>query len=133
MNSNDFTIDDYAEAADYFSVDSLNIRDAASEYASAWSERLERELEGAWRAGFDYLHIYTDDEPALSIDKREPNSDPFAYTEMRYVFPTHYERPLRPDGVRYLYTYDLSSVPDHILRAAIRGELDDYERINTQL
>ena len=75
------------------------------------TERLEYELRGAWRVGYDYVHIY--DEPPSP-----PESGSFALRQ--YVLPTDLERPPRPPELIYRYTYDLNSVSDEEIREAIR-------------
>lgn len=106
-------------------VDTLALDTGIDDAVEALHERLEKELLGAWRAGYDYLHVYNDHgtEPL----GREGLSE--RYTINQYVLPGHSERPVRPDSLAYAYTYDLSDVPFGVMRSALRGELDKYDRI----
>lgn len=88
-----------------------------------YAERRDRELHGAWRAGYDYLHVYQ--EPATHSLAREPLAESF--TMSHYVLPSNNQHPTTPDSLEYHHTYDIGSVPDHVIRAAVRGELDEYE------
>lgn len=89
----------------------------AGDVAEKLNERLEKELLGAWRAGYELLHVY--EEPQHFT--YEP---PEAWTISQYVLPAmkRWHRP-EPPGLRYKYSYDLTSVPDEVLRKAQRGEL----------
>ena len=83
----------------------------------AIADRLEKELRGAWRAGYDYLHVYG---PRLGEFNRDE-----IFMIRQGVIPSDREHPpvrSTEDWV-YSYTYDLTSVPDGLLRQAIRGEL----------
>ena len=102
----------------------LSIQSGIEKIARQHAERMEYELRGAWRAGYDYLHVY-DELPNGGTDTPEQ-----LLSVTQYVFPSNVEKPPRPPQLRYAYTYDLTSVPDHVLRNAIRGELDSYERID---
>lgn len=81
----------------------------------AMAERLDYELRGAWRAGYDYVHVY--DEPPSP-----PESGTFALR--RYVLPTDEERPPRPSSLIYRYTYNIGSTPDEAIRETIRRHVD---------
>jgi len=122
-----FTDVDFESVGDYYD---MNLGDLSAEVTKEFNERLEYEILGAWRAGYDFLHVYEEDtlstQPLGTVDMVED-----ALTFSQYVLPSNNEHPIRPDGVAYAYTYDLTSVPDHVMRAAARGELDKYERINT--
>jgi hypothetical protein len=99
--------------------------DVLRKQTRAYSERMEKELHGAWRAGYDYAHVYN------HLHIADPTRmDP--YTVRQYVLPSNTQAPPKttPD-MDYSYTYDLTEVPDHVIRAAIKGELEKYERINT--
>ena len=74
---------------------------------------MEYELRGAWRAGYDYVHVY--DEPP-TVDPDQP------FTIRQYALPSNGEQPPRPPELQYRYTYDLTSVSDAELRAAIRSD-----------
>lgn len=86
------------------------------------AEHLEYELRGAWRAGYDYLHVY-DEPPGQTW-----GSDDFAeaFTLRQYVYPANDGVPRPdPDDLIYRHSYDLTSVPDDVMRAAVRGDLGD--------
>lgn len=86
--------------------------------AEAMVERLEYELRGAWRVGYDYLHVYDDPSP-LARD------GPETFTVSMYFYPGNEGVPRAdPENLVYRYSYDLTSVPDDVLRQAIRGDID---------
>lgn len=87
--------------------------DAMREAVESITEQLEYELRGAWRAGYDYVHVYD----ALQCDGVQMD----AYSIRKAVVPAHYEHPPKPPGYAYRYTYDLCGVSDEEVRAAIRG------------
>jgi len=97
------------------------VRGALESAAEAYAQRMEYELRGAWRAGYDYVHVY-EKEPAPAPENLSQN-----LTVREYVLPTH--GPARPDppGCRYRFTYDLASVPDDVIRDVVRGDLDADE------
>jgi len=68
-------------------------------------QQLERELLGAWRAGYDYVHVYSD---TLTTRGSTPPHKTFRLRQ--YVLPTNSERPPTPHGRQYAYTYDLRNV-----------------------
>jgi len=86
------------------------IRDATREI----TKRLDYELRGAWRAGYDYVHVYADPP---GFRRHTDLSEQFAVTQ--YILPSNQEQPPRPETRQYRYTYDLASVPDERIRAAI--------------
>lgn len=89
------------------------------------AERREYEIRGAWRAGYRYVHVYRpshwDGVPLARRELSEVASVPLDYLE-----PSDDPTPRGGPG-RYAYTYDLDSVPDDVLRAAIRGEISPGE------
>jgi hypothetical protein len=87
----------------------------------AIAEQLEKELRGAWRAGYSYVHIYSptlgdfDSDATVTIKKGALPSD-------------SKEPPRRCTGEWvYRYSYDIDAVSDDKIRRAVRGELDRYE------
>jgi hypothetical protein len=89
----------------------------ASDVAIAHAERLEYELRGAWRAGYDYVHVYQESPTPrpLASESLEGWSPP-----TRYVLPSDRQGRPDPNGLDYQHTYDLTSVPDGVLQEAIR-------------
>lgn len=80
------------------------------------AEREEYTLRGAWRAGYDYVHVYRPDTtPPLG---RGGLTDTFSLPT-NVLDPTNDPEPNGHWG-RYLYTYDIGGVPDAEIRAAIR-------------
>lgn len=88
-----------------FNTDALDT--AVVEAVAAVNEHLEYELRGAWRAGYDYVHLY-DEPPAVGQD--DPLGEQPAIRW--WVLPSNEEQPPRPDGRRYRHTYDLAAVSD---------------------
>lgn len=64
-----------------------------------YRERLEKELLGAWRAGYDYVHVY-----------RVPQDPTEMPTFSRYLFPTDSQHPPTVSDRIYCHTYDLSDI-----------------------
>lgn len=81
--------------------------------------QLERELIGAWRAGYNYLHVY---EP-ISKDPTRNLRERFTLTQ--YTFPSKARRRPSPPSLRYLYTYDIGSVPDGAIAEALERTRKD--------
>lgn len=94
-----------ADVTDFCGIELLD--DVQRRVTNAHAERLDYHLRGAWRAGYDYVHIYDPIPGALGVTM--------------YVYPSH--EPSRPDppDLRYRHTYDLTSVPDDVIRRAIAG------------
>ena len=88
------------------------------EIAAEYTQRLEYELRGAWRAGYEMVHVYEYDRLA-----REP-IEQFSIKKYLYVGMKGEPRP-DPRRLEYMYSYDLTSVPDDVLKAAVRGELNE--------
>lgn len=90
--------------------------DAITRATERIAAREERELRGAWRAGYDRVDVY-DEQP-------EFGSGVGRVTLTRRYIPRHAGDDRRdPSGWRYAFSYDLENVPDDVLLAAIRGEL----------
>lgn len=68
------------------------------------NQRLEYELRGAWRAGYDYLHLY--DGTQLSIDPDSDGTDPprQRFTIGWAVIPSTHPRPPRHQVGNYRYS-----------------------------
>jgi hypothetical protein len=99
------------------------IESSVSELTAAHYDRLETELFGAWRAGYDYLHVWT------TIQKKPAGRlDPFYVSEV--FLPSNVPDPECPPTATPRETYDLSAIPDHVMRAAWRDDLDKYERLS---
>lgn len=73
--------------------------DVIDNVAKGFNEQLERELWGAWRAGYDYLHVYSNQESMY-----EP-SESFSISML--IFPAYSEKPPKPGDLIYHYTYVL--------------------------
>lgn len=94
------------------------LTDAAKTATGKIMEQMEYELRGAWRAGFDYVHVYD----KMGTLARSEMGEQFSLSQ--YVLPANHHRPPDPPGLTYRYTYDLTAVPDETIRRAIRGEVD---------
>jgi hypothetical protein len=105
MSDNDSTED----------VEFVALDNAITAAVESMSEQLEKELRGAWRAGYDYLHVY---EPVQPLARQEIAG---GLSLMNFTLPSHHRHPPRPDGTSYLHTYDIGSVPDTVIRATIRA------------
>jgi len=99
------------------------VTDAVRSAVKAQTERLERELRGAWRAGYDYVHVYNPVAPG------SVSSEPLeALTLKMVVHPSNRERPVLLDVYRYSYTYDLTNADDRRIREAVRMQ-DDLREV----
>ena len=97
------------------------LTEAAEQLAQATTKRLEYELLGAWRSGYNYLHIY---EPSPGQVAHRPMG---SIDVTQYVLPSNSKRRPDPTELRYVTTYDLTSTPDDVLLAASKGELDEVD------
>jgi hypothetical protein len=96
------------------------VTNMADELARRDAARRERELRGAWRAGYDYLNVYN---PAISTAPLGNNgslSERFVMQEATFI-PS--DRPHSHAD----YAYNIGAVPDDLLRRAIDGELSTAE------
>lgn len=85
---------------------------AAEKAAEAMAERMEYELRGAWRAGYDRLDVY---DEIYGMGGFDPD-----LTITQYVHPAHEGDPRpSPDGLVYRHSYDLTSVDDETIMDAI--------------
>ena len=85
------------------------LTDVVERMTRAYTERLEREILGAWRAGYDYLHVY----------RGEPLPDsgrPMGHKISRYVLPTDEKHPPKPDRYVYEHTYCIGDTRDELMR-----------------
>lgn len=102
--TSDFTL---ANAPD----DTTDLSDLREELLRAIAERKDYALRGAWRAGYDYVHVYQPIAPGALA--REP-LDEFT-VQADILWPSNVEEP--PGGIgNYLYTYDLTAVSDAEIR-----------------
>lgn len=79
------------------------LTDATREAARAQAEQLDREIHGAWRAGYNYLHVYM----PMVTPHRDGRGE---FAIKTYVLPTYSEVPPRPDGLSYAHSYDLTEL-----------------------
>jgi len=90
--------------------------DLSKEIAQRAAQRREKELRGAWRAGYDYLNVF---EPGLTtapLGEQTP-AQKFAIQHPTFV-PAN-------NRIRHAdYAYDIGAVPDDVIKRAIDGELD---------
>jgi len=116
------------ESANRVADSAASLESLVTDAADAWHERLEKELFGAWRAGYDYLHIYADEPEPLG---REPLANA-TVLGTRYVIPSRNREPMLRDhsGIQYLHTYNFETIPDHVMRAAWNDDLEKYERLD---
>ena len=106
------TIDAFEREAASATFDAV-ANDAVTEATRTMNDRLEKEIVGAWRAGYDQLHVY--DGAALGA---KDVADTFAMT--MYLLPGHdgHGRPDPPDMI-YRYSYDLSDMTRELARKAL--------------
>ena len=86
------------------------------------NERLDKELYGAWRAGYDYLHVY-DENPLSSVGLGQVSiEDTVTFT--RYYYPSDSNEPkrLEHDGIVHTETYDFTTMPDDIIKKSKLGK-----------
>lgn len=101
----DVSLPDPAELVS-FETDAIN---AVFETIAA---RDERELRAAWRAGYDRLDVYKKSAPL--------GRNPGQVTLDRTYVPRRDVDPRRdPSGWQYAFSYDLTSVPDDVIRDAL--------------
>ena len=91
------------------------ITDAHEKVMKAIHERLEKELRGAWRAGYDYVHVYAE-PPGKAL--AQPLDESVTFTQ--YILPTNQKIPPQPETRYYRYTYDLTSVSDKQIRERLK-------------
>jgi hypothetical protein len=98
-----------------------NGEEPIAEAAESMAERLEKELRGAWRAGYDRVDVYDDMPTNAEVQSMQ-------WSISQYAHPANDGDPRpNPDGMVYRYSYDLTSASDEKFRQAIRGELDVLE------
>ena len=105
---------DITDVADAFNTDEVEAlrSDAMETVMDAVAERMEKELYGAWRAGFKYVHVYQMlDYGGLRLE---------TFSVKQAVVPSHTENPPKHPSAQYLHTYDLTDVPAAALRKAWR-------------
>lgn len=87
-------------------------QDAMENAVRETQQEMEREIHGAWRAGYNYVHVY---RPIVNLARADPTEQ---FTLTQYTLPSNYP-PIHPDGLQYEYSFDLSSVPDDVVREMI--------------
>jgi hypothetical protein len=105
--------------------DELNQR--LNDAVSSLHEQLEKELHGAWRAGYNYLHVYSKNPMFDGLDQTPPVENAVAFTYYVYPSDSANAKALEHNGIQYAYSYDFTTIPDHIVKAAIDGTLDVSE------
>ena len=98
-------------------MDTDAINQALADMSRKAAERMDYELRGAWRAGYDYLHVYD------TLACEGLRGDPFSVQQA--ILASNGEEPPEPPGYRYKYTYDIGAVDDAVIRAAIRERGED--------
>lgn len=81
------------------SLSDLELTDTLEEF----SERMDKEILGAWRAGYDYLHVYEEIPELARTDVDSLDSISFS----QYVHPSNYPPHRHLDGLCYGYTFVL--------------------------
>lgn len=89
--------------------------DALEELLDQHAQWLEYELRGAWRAGYEYVHLYRE----TAAETIQSGRDQF--TVKQAVWPTDREEPTQIDGYQYETTYlvgelDPETVRQHLHR-----------------
>lgn len=84
------------------------IQDAITEM----SAQMDYELRGAWRAGYNWLHVY--DKPA---DRTIADTDErMLFRLSMYVHPSYQKEPPQPDDLVYRYSYELNDLSRELVR-----------------
>ena len=93
------------------------VLDIAGDFAREVRRRMEYEVRAAWRAGYDYVHVYDD------VGTQSPRMAEEDFTYRQYILPANKgeRRPNPPDKI-YRFSYDLNSIPDDEIRELIRGD-----------
>ena len=91
------------------------INQAMESAMEQFNEQLEKDLIGAWRAGYNYLHIYSEPQ-THSLGEHGVES----FTMTQYTLPSYTKERPDPERLDYSYTYDLTSVPDEVVMNAIQ-------------
>ena len=89
---------------------------AVAEAMQVLQAEMEQEIRGAWRAGYDYLHVFEKNPLYDGVNRNDPT-----VTLTRYTYPSNSDNPtaLEHDGIVYCYSYDFDSIPDHVIRAML--------------
>lgn len=82
----------------------------------ASAEREEYMLYGAWRAGYDYVHVHNPTAPMHTDGGGE------YVTVSRKLIPSNAPKPHRPAGYVYAFTYDLTDLSVGEVRAVMDGD-----------
>jgi hypothetical protein len=94
--------------------------DLSKEIAQRAAQRRERELRGAWRAGYDYLNVYDPELTTAPLGNNGSLAERFAVQAPAFI-PS--DAPHRGAS----YCYDIGAVPDDMIKRAINGELGPAE------
>jgi hypothetical protein len=89
--------------------------DLSKEIAQRAAQRRERELRGAWRAGYDYLNVF---EPGLATVPLGEQTPAQKFVIQQPTFVPSNNRMRHAD-----YAYDIGAVPDDVIKRAIDGEI----------
>jgi len=93
-----------------------NLENHVSEVAKELAKKLDYELRAAWRLGYNYVHVYDD----IPLHSPTESGGTEQFTVSFRTFKAYSKEPIRPDGLVYRETYDLTDVSDAEVRAAIR-------------
>lgn len=118
MIRNNKNIGDVSIADEYFSPPSPEIdRSMGDSIIRNIRENIERDIHGAWRAGYDFLHIY---RSKIHCGKHDMELED---TILKiYTYPSNRKTPPDVEGLNYKYTHDLKSVDNCRILEAINSE-----------
>lgn len=98
-------------------------RDAIDDAMRTVQEQMDYEVRGAWRAGYDYLHVF-EENPLhdVALGTRDLSEEAVTFTQ--YTYPSDSDEPkrLEHDGIVYSYSYDFTATPDHVIRGMIEQQ-----------
>lgn len=78
---------------------------AIEEIARSMSERLDKEIVGAWRAGYDYLHVYDNVGQMGTYEDQVPMG---GFMVKKGVLPSNTKKAISTGDWVYRYTYELN-------------------------
>jgi len=84
-----------------FEQDLNQIQDEFAELHRQYLEILEKDIIGAWMAGYSWLHIFR---------KTPQNFKEMGYMPCHYTFPAHSKKPPDPDGAIYVESYKIKDL-----------------------
>ena len=94
--------------------------EASDKIAQRAAQRREKELRGAWRAGYDYLNVFDPDLSIIPLGACE-SLPPWVGIQDAEFVPS--DRRIRHAD----YAYDIDAVPDDVIKRAINGEIHASE------